>query len=122
MRWKIRLRSRTARAVISTRYVILSAYLVECLTCRAGAVAGDIVKPLTNALGSAGFGREVEKPLIGFGVLHDGGSLSVHRQNQRPLGLFEMAQELRRMVAKRRHRLNVFGDIHRAASSWYRIR
>src|SRR5260370_689554 len=117
MRWKSRLRLRVARAVSSTRYVIFRADFVENLACRAGAAVRYILKSLPDALGRAGLGREIKKPLIGLSVLHHGGSLSVHRQNQRALGFFEVTQKLRRMVAERRHRLNVFRDVHRAAGS-----
>jgi len=48
---------------------------------RASAAAGDIFESLPDALGC-----EIEKPLIGFGVLHHGGGLSVHGQGQRSLG------------------------------------
>jgi hypothetical protein len=58
--------------------------MVEDLACRAGAAAGDILKSLPDALG-----REIEKPLIGFSVLHHSSSLSVDSQNQRALGFGE---------------------------------
>jgi hypothetical protein len=61
---------RVARTVSSTRYIIFGTDFVENLTCRASPAAGDILKSLPDALGRAGLGREIEKLLIGFGVLH----------------------------------------------------
>src|ERR1700674_5499659 len=80
--WKIRLRFGIALAVSSTRYVIFGTNLVEHLTRRTGAALGGIVKPLADALDRAGFGREIEEPLIRFGILHHGGGFSIHRQDK----------------------------------------
>ena len=109
---------RLARAVSSTRYVIFGAYLVEHLACRPRPAIGNVLKALPDALG-----RQIEQLLVGLGVLHHGGGFSVHGQNQRPLGLSQVAQKLCRVVAEGRHGLNVFGDVHRTSFSiGYRIR
>src|ERR1700674_3289285 len=113
--WKIRLRFRLALAVSSTRYVIFGANLVEHLTRRTGAAFGGIFKALADAFGRAGFGRQIEEPLIGLGILHHGGGFSIHRQHKGTFCLSEVTQKFRRMIAEGGHGLNVFGDVHRAA-------
>ncbi len=56
---------------------------------------------------------QVKEVLVGFRILHDRCSLTIHRQNHRSLGVLEVLHDFRRMVAKRRHRLNIFGDVPR---------
>jgi hypothetical protein len=91
---------RLARAVSSTRYVIFGACLVEHVACRPGPAAGNVLKSLLDALGRTGLGRQIEQTLVGLGVLQHGGGFSVHGQNQRPLGLSQMAQKLCRALRK----------------------
>jgi hypothetical protein len=81
---------RVAHTVSSTRYIIFGTDFVENLTCRASPAAGDILKSLPDALGRAGLGREIEKPLIGFGVLHHRTAFPLARQNERAPGFGKM--------------------------------
>ena len=51
---------------------------------------------------------DIQKSLIGFGILHDGFGLSADGENERFFRLLEMLHELRRIAAELRHGLNVF--------------
>jgi hypothetical protein len=63
-------RSREARCVISTRYVILPADLVENSAGRPGTPVGNIVQALPDRLEYVGTSGRVEQALVRFGVLY----------------------------------------------------
>jgi hypothetical protein len=50
--------------------------------------------------------------LIGLGVLNDGGGFAVDRQDDGPLGIFQVPHDVRRVIAESGHGLDVFGDVH----------
>src|ERR1700733_46631 len=94
---QMRLRFRAARSVRSTRYAILGADFVKHCGRGAGATVPQILKPLSDALGSDRLRRKVKKVLVGFGVLHHCRRLAVHRQYHRALGVFEVPHDFRRV-------------------------
>ena len=70
-------RSRSVRVVRSTRHAMGAAKLVEQGTCWTGAGVLHVLQALANAFAGVCFGREVEKVLVGLGILHDGGGFAM---------------------------------------------
>ena len=78
-------KSRPARAAMSTRYAILGFKLVKKLSGWSCTAVCYVVEPLANTFLSIGARDNVEQTLIGFGVLHDGGSFTINREHYRGL-------------------------------------
>jgi hypothetical protein len=60
-----------ARAVSSTRYVIIPADFVENRACRPCAAVLQIRQALPNTLGGICLGGKIQQVLIGFRTLHE---------------------------------------------------
>jgi hypothetical protein len=91
---------------------MLSANRVEDLACRPRAASVNIVKALPYSLGGIRLSGQVKETLIGLGILDHCSRLPIHGQDHGAFGFFEVLHHFGGMVAKRRHRLNVFGDVH----------
>src|SRR5450755_2903245 len=98
------MRSRSARAVRLTRYAMPDVEALEKLPRRADLALFCVLQPLTDALVGVGLGSNVEQALIGFGVLHDGRSLSLYGQHHGALGFLELFHEITRPATERRQR------------------
>src|ERR1035441_2538101 len=109
-------RSRKARSVNSTRYVMFPANSVKRFLGRPCAAPGYVIKPLANALVHIGAGGDVEQALIGFGVLHNGLGLALDREHYGPLAFLELLHEVAGAAAEGSQRLDVFGDIEHGTS------
>jgi hypothetical protein len=59
--------------------------------CGIGAAFGHVLATLPDAFLGVSLSRNVKQALIRCGILHDGGSLAVDRQNNRACGLFKPA-------------------------------
>lgn len=70
-----------------------------------------VLQTLADAFVRVGAGGNVEKVLIGFGILHDGGCFSLHGKHHGALALFQMFHEVAGAAAEGRQRLDVFGDV-----------
>jgi hypothetical protein len=90
---------------------MLGAQVVKNDLSRAGAAEFHILETLADHLMDACSGRKIKKALIGRRILGHGGGLAVDREHDGPLCHLEVAEYLSRMIAKRRHRLDVFGDV-----------
>ena len=67
-----------------------------------------VFETLTDAFECICLGCDIQEALIGFGILHDSFSFSVHCKNERLFRFFEMLHELRWIAPEGRHGLNVF--------------
>jgi hypothetical protein len=67
-----------------------AAHLVEYILCRPGPATRYILEPLAECLEYVGTGGNIEKPLVGFRVLHYGCGLSFHCENDRAFALLEL--------------------------------
>jgi len=56
----------------------------------------DVTQSLADALCCIGLRRDIEEPLIGLGILHNGRGLSVNRQHHRTFGFPELFQKIAR--------------------------
>jgi hypothetical protein len=92
--------SRSARAVMLTRYAIPGFKLVEKLTDWSCTAMCYVVEPLANTFLSIGARGNVEQTLIGFGVLHHGCCFAVNREHYRAFGLLELFHEVAGRPAK----------------------
>src|SRR5258708_16269512 len=77
-----------------------------------------VLKPLPDSLSRVGLRRDVEKALIGFGILHDRFRFAIDGENQRPLGFLEALHEFSRIAAGCGHRLNVFLNVEHTHLAW----
>ena len=99
--------SRRARSVSLTRYGTGAPERFQAFARRTYAAFFHIFEAFADTLGSVGWRRYIEQPLIGFGIWHDRFGLSVDGKNQRFSRLFQMFQEFRRITAKCRHGLHL---------------
>jgi hypothetical protein len=79
---------------------MFSANLVKHLFCGAVTTAGYIVQTLTNAFLGVGAGGDVEQPLIGLGILHNGGCLPLNCEHDGAFTLLQLLQKLARAGRK----------------------
>jgi hypothetical protein len=93
--------------------------LVEDFARGAGPAMSDVVKTLPDGLVHVGAGYDVEKPLVGCGILEDRFRLSLHGEQDGALILFELLHELTRIAAECGHRMNVFCDIDHESAFIY---
>jgi hypothetical protein len=77
----------------------------------AGAPVGHVIKPLADSLFRIRTGGDVEQALVGFGVLHDGGSPPLDVEHHRALAFLQLLDEVAGTAAEGRQRLDVFGDV-----------
>src|SRR5205807_1349607 len=103
--------SRRARSANLTRYGMVAAEHLQCLTGWTHTTLLYVFEALPDSLKSIGLCGNVEQALIGFGILNDRFRLSIDRKNQRFLRFLEVLHELPWIAAERRHRLNVFFDV-----------
>jgi hypothetical protein len=68
---------------------------------------GYVFQPLANSFVYVGAGGDIEQTLMGFHILHNGFSLTLHCEHHGPLALLEVFHEFAGAAAKRRERLNV---------------
>ena len=106
------LRSRAARFVSSTRYVIFRAQTVEDFAHRARSAPRDILQPLPDPLAGIRLGRDVEEPLIRYGILNDQLRLAVDGKDHGAARGLQTLDDIGRLPAKVRQRLNVPSDVH----------
>lgn len=85
--------------------------LVKDFSGRPGTSADEIIKPLANGFVCVGAGGNVQKSLVGLGILHNCRGLSFYSEDDRPLAPPELLHEIAGSPAKCRQRLNVFGDV-----------
>src|SRR4051812_5237276 len=83
----------------------------EKLSSRSELTLFGVLQALSNALVRMGEGSYIQQALVGFGVLHDGGRLSLYRQHYGPLRFLELSDEVTGPAAECRERLDVFGDV-----------
>jgi hypothetical protein len=84
---------------------------VEDFARGAGPAVSDVVKPLPDSLVHIGAGYDVEKALVGGGILKDRFRLPLHGEQDGALVLLQLLHELARIAAEGGHRLNVFCDV-----------
>src|ERR1700681_525573 len=108
-------RSRAARLVSSTTYIMSPASFIEYFPCRPRATVGYIVKPLPDCLMDIGAGSDVEEPLISRGVLDDSGGLAFHSEHNGAVALLEVFHKVPGPTAEHGQRLDILGDVkHRS--------
>ncbi len=66
---------------------------------------------LADSFPGVGLGGEVEQPLVGGGVLHEGSGLSLNGQHHGTFAFLELLQEFARAAAERRQRPDVLRDV-----------
>jgi hypothetical protein len=64
------------------------------LLCRANSSGVRIFQTLPNAFFGIGLRRNVEQPLVGFGILHYCGGLAVHGKHHGPLALLQVLEKV----------------------------
>ncbi len=79
----------------------------------------QVFQSLTDAFLFIGLRCDIQKSLIGFGILHDCFGLSIDGEYEWFFRLFEMLHELRRIAAKICHGLDVFFISNMKASRSY---
>jgi hypothetical protein len=78
--------------------------------------AGNVIKPLLDSFVYVSAGGDIQKALIGSGILHDGLGFPLDREHYGPLAFLELPHEIPRPAAECGERLNVLGDIQHRAS------
>lgn len=89
--------------------------IIKNLKSPGAATGADIVMPLPTSIHDACLCGKAKETLISLSVVDYSDTLDIHGQDESPLGVIQMLHDFRRIITKRRHRLNVFGDIHDAA-------
>jgi hypothetical protein len=84
---------------------------VEHFARGAGPALSDIVEALPYGLMGVGAGHDVEKALVGCGIVEDRFRFAVHGEHDGALVLFELPHELTRITAEGGHRMNIFCDV-----------
>src|SRR5580698_8959909 len=107
----MRLRSRPARVVSSTRYAIFGAYFVKYFAGRPRPAFPGVFKALPDAFFGAGFRQQIQELLVSSGVLDDRFGFPVDSEDYRPPGFFKALHELSRITPESRHGLDVFGNV-----------
>jgi hypothetical protein len=72
------------------RYAVSRVELIEKLSCRSEFSFFRIFKALTDSFLCIGVGGDVERMLVGFSVLNDGGGLPIHRKHHGTLTFFQL--------------------------------
>src|ERR1700676_4297622 len=67
-----------------------------------GASVGHVIKPLADSLFRIRTRGDVEQPLAGFGVLHNGRSLPLHSKRHGTLGFLQLLHKVARTAAEGR--------------------
>jgi hypothetical protein len=73
---------------------MFAANLVEHFTGWAGAAMCYVVQSLPDTVFRIRTLSDIEKMLVGFGVLHDNGSFPFHREHNRALTLAQLLHEI----------------------------
>ena len=81
------------------------------MACWNYATGGDILEALANSLFHISTCGEVEKALIGGGILDDCLCYSVYRQYERTFCLLQTPEELSRFASEGRYGLDIFGNV-----------
>ena len=77
----------------------------------AGATLLGIGQALADGFHYVGAGGDIEKALVGFGVLNDGFGFSVNREDHGLFGLLEELDEFCGIAPEGGHGVNVFFDV-----------
>ena len=107
-------RSRRARLVNLTWYSMSTSKSSQGLVCWNDATGGDILEALANSLFHISTCGEVEKTLIGGGILDDCLCSSVYGQYERAFCLLQTPEELSRFASEGRYGVNIFGNVEHA--------
>jgi hypothetical protein len=85
--------------------------VVEYFLRWAYAPVGNVVQALPDGLINVRPGGRVEQTLVRLGVLDNGLGLPSDSEDERSFALSETSDELARIAAETRQRLDVFGDV-----------
>jgi hypothetical protein len=69
------------------------------------------LKALPDAFLGVGMRSNIEQSLIGFGVLHDGGSFPLHCEYHGALAFFKLLYEIAGATPESRQRLDILGYV-----------
>jgi hypothetical protein len=94
--------------------------IVKYLFGGTGAAVGHVIKSLADSFFRIRAGGDIEQALIGFGVLHDGRSLPLHRKHHGPLAFFQLLHEIAGAPAESRQRVDILGDVKHGPSPFER--
>jgi hypothetical protein len=84
---------------------------VEELSRRPHSSLPCVLQALPDSFLRIGARRNVEQPLIGLGVLYDGGCLTLDRKHHRAFAFLKLPYEVARTATECRQRLNILDDI-----------
>src|SRR5690348_16801589 len=94
-----------------TTYAMRSFKLCEKLSRRPSLSLLRVLKALSDTFLGVGMGGNIEKVLIGFGVLHNSGCFPLHCQNDGTLAFLELLHEITGTTSESRQGLDIFGDV-----------
>src|SRR5271167_209566 len=101
-------RSLRARSVRLTRYCMAAPEHFQRFARRTHATLFQVFEALADAFPCISLCGDIQKALIGFGILDDRFGFPVDGENERFFRLFEMLHELRRIATECGHGLNIF--------------
>src|ERR1700687_1354892 len=93
---------------------MLATELLKYFFRRSSTSVSYIIQPLTNGFVIVGAGGNIQQPLVGCRILHDGLRLAVDRKHDGTLALFKLLHEVAGFAAESGQRLDVFGDVEHA--------
>src|SRR5689334_6326696 len=93
-------RSRSARGMILTRYAMRGFELGEEFLRVPSLPCFRLLQPLPDAFAGISARRNVKQALIGFGILHDGGSLALDGEHDGAFAFLELFYEIARPAPK----------------------
>jgi hypothetical protein len=85
--------------------------LAEKLSRRSNSCLFRILEALTDAFLRVSPGRNVKQALIGFRILHNGRSFTLHGKYNRALGLLQLFHEIAGAAPEGRQGLNVTRNV-----------
>src|ERR1700674_1490939 len=111
-------RSRCARGVILTRYAMRRfKFRKELFDVAAFPLLG-FLQALADSLEDVRAGGNVEQPLVGLGVLHNGRGFTLNRQDDGALALLELFHKVAGAAAEGGQRMDVSGDVEHEIPSY----
>src|SRR5690349_18044409 len=97
--------------MILTRYAMPGLEIGYEFANRSPFSSAGLFQPLPDPFFGVRAGRDVQKALLGFGILYNSGCLSLHCQDKRALALPQMLHEIARAAAEGGQRMDIFGDV-----------
>jgi len=88
--------------------------IVEHLSDGSSPALSYVIKPLPNRLEYIRLRGNVQQPLIGFRILNDSSSFSLHSENHRPFTLLDLLHEVAGPAPKGGTGLNIVRNVKHA--------